>query len=170
MGKYHIHIPELEPSQDDVDGLLKTFESHRHDEYHFVPPADKGVDLGLHMLVKYQRSEFIHRLESKVRFIKQSYFLRNHGVDIHRDMKRTAVIGFQLSNPLNVPTKIYHDDGNLCEEVFYDCINVALWDTTRLHSVDDAPLERIFFQAELERHLSYDDYVDLYKSGELFRW
>jgi len=170
MGKYHIHIPELSPSMDDVKSLLGTFEQNREHEYHFVPPADKGVDLGLHMLVKYKRTSLIHALESKIRFVKQSYFLRNNGVDIHRDIKRTAVIGIELSNPLNAPTKMYDDDRSLAEEVFYDGVNAALWDTTRLHSVDNVPIERIYFQMELERHLSFQDYVELYQSGELFRW
>lgn len=170
MAKHHIQIPELQLTERNVSDMLGLFYDYQDREYHFVPPDEKCVDLGLNMLVKYKRNSIVHGLESKVRFVRQSYFLRNTGVEIHSDMKRTAVIGFELSNPENAPTRMFDDDRQMVEEVFYDEVNAILWDTTCLHAVAPCAQDRIFFQMELERHLCFEDYVELYEKGELFRW
>jgi len=166
--KHHRIIPEISLTPSEIDTLLATFREYQNNEIQYITKFDELVPLWL--MSNYERSELVHRLESKLYHVRNSYFLRNMGTTRHRDHLRKTVISYVLDAPHDIPTTIYSDDHEPVEYIYYKKGDAVIWDVSRLHEVPRPSPERIFFQIEMDRRFSYGDYIKMLEAGELFRW
>lgn len=165
---FKLDLPELQLLDGERTELLSLYETWKVHEIQYRREKS-GTMQDLWLLGAYERTPLINRLQSKVRYVRQSYFLKNKGIEPHRDDNRTAVISFELINPENLPTRVYDDESNLVGVIHYDNMPV-LWSTQRLHDAEWTSEPRLFFQMELERENSFEYYAELYQTGDLFRW
>lgn len=163
----HLHIPELDMTPETKANLFGVFAASRDQEYHYAKPG--GDPIGVRLCVEYEPSSIVHWLISQVRYVRKGYFLRNSGVQRHTDAQRKAVISFELQNFENIPTKMFDTEGNQTDTIFYGS-RAILWNTSVPHEVDPSVDERVFFQLDMERDFTFEQYVEKYKEGELLRW
>lgn len=104
---------------------------------------------------------YCKELESKFKYVRDSYFLTSSGYSPHIDDRRQCIVSFELKNDYQVPLKFYDPD----EEVFHS--TPIMWNTTKLHGSESSPSKRIFFQIELEDDKSFEYYMRKYKQNEL---
>ena len=112
-------------------------------------------------LLNPSSKDYCKELESKFRYVRDSYYLTSSGYNAHIDDRRQCIISFELKNDHQVPLKFYDPD----EEVFHT--TPIMWNTTVLHGSEPSPSERIFFQIELEDDKSFDFYAQKHLEGEL---
>lgn len=112
-------------------------------------------------LLNPSSKDYCKELESKFRYVRDSYYLTSSGYSPHIDDRRQCIVSFELKNDHQVPLKFYDPD----EEVFH--ITPIMWNTTVLHGSEPSPTERIFFQIELEDDKSFEFYAKKHLEGEL---
>ena len=105
--------------------------------------------------------DYCKELESKFKYVRDSYFLTSSGYHPHIDDRRQCIVSFELKNDHQIPLKFYDPD----EEVFHT--TPIMWNTTVLHGSESSPSERIFFQIELEDDKQFEFYVEEYNKNEL---
>ena len=166
---FSLELPEIQIHDSERAELFDIHSEYKKNEIQFV--AQSGDICDLWLMSDYVRSPLIHRLESKVKHVRNSYFLRNKGTYRHRDHLRLTVISFVLQDPARIPTTIFADDEETkVGEIFYTPNMPVLWDVSQIHEVPHPSPERIFFQMEMDRSYRFDYYVEMYNNGELFRW
>lgn len=112
-------------------------------------------------LLNPSSKDYCKELESKFRYVRDSYYLTSSGYNPHIDDRRQCIISFELKNNHQVPLKFYDPD----EEVFHT--TPIMWNTTVLHGSEPSPSKRIFFQIELEDDKSFDFYAQKHLEGKL---
>lgn len=112
-------------------------------------------------LLNPSSKDYCKELESKFKYVRDSYYLTSSGYSPHIDDRRQCIISFELKNDHQVPLKFYDPE----EEVFHT--TAIMWNTTLLHGSDDSPSKRIFFQIELEDDKPFEFYRRKYLENEL---
>tara|TARA_B100000035_G_scaffold251131_1_gene220217 strand:- start:560 stop:1045 length:486 start_codon:yes stop_codon:yes gene_type:complete len=139
--------------------LLNIFEKNKKDARIYYNQAE-GKPQPI-TLLNPSSKDYCKELESKFRYVRDSYYLTSSGYNPHIDDRRQCIISFELKNDHQVPLKFYDPD----EEVFHT--TPIMWNTTVLHGSEPSPSERIFFQIELEDDKSFDFYAQKHLEGEL---
>lgn len=93
---------------------------------------------------------------------KRIIFLRNKGVEPHKDAARTCAITFPL-NITNIPTK-WWKDGKVVAELYHNS-NSYLTNVGECHSVDPCDSYRYFMQLTLDNTWDYN--VEYFKNLNL---
>lgn len=160
-----IKVPELILNKKEINNLKKLYFLNKL-QYGRTYVSDNGVPSELTIVADYPKSDLIKKIENKIenKYIDASYFVSNRGIEPHTDDNRQCIFSFEISNDENIPINFHVD--NLVTAEHYNG-EVLMWNPQIRHSADKSITERIFFQIELQRNLTYNDYLRLYQSDKL---
>ena len=112
-------------------------------------------------LLNPSSKDYCKELESKFKYVRDSYYLTSSGYSPHIDDRRQCIISFELKNDHQVPLKFYDPE----EEVYHT--TPIMWNTAVRHGSENSPSKRIFFQIELEDDKSFNFYMQKHLEGKL---
>ncbi len=165
----YIEVPELAITEAETEMLLRYFHETKN-QYGKMYVTESGRQQDLLVVANFPKTELIEKICDKIDpfYIKNLYFLANHGIDIHVDDGRTCVISFELQNSERVPTDIYDSTitRNRIEQIHYKDLPI-MWNTKAVHGAEESISQRIFFQIEIDTIFPFDDMVTIYKNGGL---
>ena len=176
----YLHLKELDINENDRQDLLDLYEhcfeykdhwqKESGQEYiHWEYKDDFGNPCHLWFLPLAKRIPLIHQLESKVKYIQQSYFIISNGIIPHKDSERTGAISFELLNKENKGFNFYDDDLNLLDTFTFEGRTI-MWNPQVNHNVNYTKEDRIYLQISFDFSFPYSFYEQAYLDRTLFRW
>jgi len=148
---------------DDIDWdkgkLLDIYHQYESQIKTYINKHGDGQPIGV--LLFDEKPDYLLEMESKFKYIHNSYYLVSSGYHPHIDDTRQCIISFELQNEYQVPLKFYDP----VEEVFHT--GPIMWNTALLHGSEPSPTPRIFYQVELKDDQPFEFYLRKYLNDEL---